>query len=360
MTDFLEQCLFSVQKALRGIDSEIIVADNSLDTGLQQNLQPLFPGVYFLYNTENLGFSKANNRALEHAKGEIILFLNPDTIVPEDFFRETITFLYQYPSAGAAGVRMIDGSGTFLPESKRGFPTVWNSFTKMSGLAALFPGSKFFAGYYKGNLPQRQIQKIEVLSGACMFVKKEVLQQCGGFDERFFMYAEDIDLSYRIQGLGYDLLYLGEITILHFKGESSPKDKNYYKRFYKAMDLFVDKHYGKIAGSFLRLSIKAGAFLARLTSIEKTIEEKSEKATLKGDSISKEEAREILKKNKILEVAEAEAEQAVLCEGEELSFKEIITQIETLAGSGFLIHARGAASIAGSKNKHSRGISFRR
>src|SRR5882757_2228169 len=198
---FLEQCLFSVEKALQGIDggTEIIVVDNNSQDDTLAYLVPRFPEVKFIANPDNRGFSRANNQALEQAGGKYILFLNPDTILPEDACRICLSFIAATPGIGAAGVRMIDGSGRFLKESRRGFPSPWIAFCKLSGLTALFPRSRRLAGYYLGHLPEDQTHPAPILSGACLWVGREVLDKTGAFDPSFFMYAEDIDLSYRIE-----------------------------------------------------------------------------------------------------------------------------------------------------------------
>lgn len=225
---FLEQCLCSVQKAITSIDAEIIVIDNHSSDGSLEYLPPLFPSVIFLVNNKNIGFSKANNIALRHAKGDFILFLNPDTIVNENCFTHCISFLNTAANKGAAGIRMIDGSGKFLPESKRSFPSPISSFYKLIGLASIFPGSKYFNHYALGNLDNNKTHEIDVLAGAFMIIKKEVMGKINGFDENFFMYGEDIDLSYRIKHAGYKIFYLGETTIIHFKGESAKKQNINY------------------------------------------------------------------------------------------------------------------------------------
>src|SRR5690606_6659360 len=161
-----------------------------------------------------------------------------------NIFEKTIPWLYSKPAHGALGIKMINGGGHYLPESKRGFPTPIASFTKMTGLSGFFPHSTFFARYYLGHLDKDENHEVDVLSGAFMLIKKEVLDKTGGFDERFFMYAEDIDLSYRIRKAGYNNLYFSETPIIHFKGESSYRDRVYYTRFYKAMRQFVEKHTG--------------------------------------------------------------------------------------------------------------------
>ena len=219
------------------------MVDNNSSDGSIDYLKPKFPFVKFIVNNENTGFSKANNKALASAAGKYILFLNPDTIVAEDSFEKCISFLDSNKNTGALGVKMIDGKGKYLKESKRGFPSPWVSFCKLSGLTSLFPHSKIFARYYLGNLSEKNNQVIDAISGAFLFARKETLDKTGGFDEQFFMYAEDIDLSFRIQQAGYKNYYFSETTIIHFKGESTKKDFRYIKLFYKAMSQFAKKHF---------------------------------------------------------------------------------------------------------------------
>ena len=250
---FLEQCLHSVIKACAGVDSEIIVVDNNSSDGSREFLEPLFPTVQFFWNDTNVGFAKANNRAVAFAKGRLVLFLNPDTIVAEDSLEKCLAFFIAHPEAGAIGVRMIDGAGRFLKESKRAFPSPLTSMFKMCGLARLFPRSSIFARYYLGQLSDQEDHEVDVLTGAFMMVGQTVLKETGDFDEIFFMYGEDIDLSYRIQKAGYKNYYFAGTTIIHFKGESTRKGSlGYVKQFYKAMNLFVKKHYsGTRAGVFI-------------------------------------------------------------------------------------------------------------
>lgn len=252
---FLEQCLYSVQKACLGIEAEIIVTDNNSTDGSREYLEPKFQSVHFIWNSENTGFAKANNLALEKANGDLILFLNPDTIVSEDSIKKCLQFLTTHPNCGAVGIHMVDGSGNFLKESKRAFPSPLTSLFKLSGLAMLFPGSKIFARYHLGHLPENENHEVDVLAGAFMMVSKKVLNQTGNFDERFFMYGEDVDLSYRIQKAGYKNYYFAGSSIIHFKGESTKRGSlNYVRLFYKAMSLFVQKHYsGSRAGIFIFL-----------------------------------------------------------------------------------------------------------
>ena len=241
---FLEQCLHSVAKAIAGIDAEIIVVDNDSKDGSVAYLQPLFPRVKFVASKTNDGFAVANNKALALSKGDYILFLNPDTIVPEDCFANCINFFKEHKNCGALGVQMIDGAGNFLPESKRSFPSLSAAFYKLSGLSLIFPKSKIFNKYALGNLPKDDNFEVDVLAGAFMMLSRTVIEYTKGFDETYFMYGEDIDLSFRVQQAGYKNYYFGKQQIIHFKGESTKRGSlNYVRMFYKAMSVFVKKHY---------------------------------------------------------------------------------------------------------------------
>ncbi len=265
---FLEQCLHSVLKAVKGIQAEVLVIDNNSTDGSTAYLKPMFPAIHFIVNTENLGFAKACNQGLRNATGKYILFLNPDTIVPEDCFQQCIAFLAAHPDAGALGIKMMDGSGQFLKESKRAFPGPTTSLYKLFGLSKLFPRSRTFSKYHLGYLDENKNSEVDVLAGAFMLLKKEVLDKIGGFDEIFFMYGEDVDLSYRIQKAGYRNYYFAGSSILHFKGESTKKGTlNYVRMFYNAMSTFVRKHYGgSRAGIFNLLIHLAIWFRAILTA----------------------------------------------------------------------------------------------
>jgi GT2 family glycosyltransferase len=264
---FLEQCLCSVIKAVQNIEAEIFVADNNSSDGSREFLEIKFSAVKFLWNQSNYGFAKANNEALFLARGKYILFLNPDTIVPEDCFEKCISFFESHPEAGALGVHMIDGSGKFLKESKRSFPSPLTSLYKMSGLTKLFPRSKAFARYYLGDLDENQNHEVDVLAGAFIMTPREIIKKLGGFDESFFMYAEDIDLSFRIQKSGYKNFYFPETSIIHFKGESTKKGGlNYVRMFYKAMSTFVKKHYGGSQASLFNFLMQSAILLRAFIS----------------------------------------------------------------------------------------------
>ncbi|MCL2435346.1 MAG: glycosyltransferase family 2 protein [Lentimicrobiaceae bacterium] len=241
---FLVQCLQSVQKAIAGIKVEVFVVDNASSDGSVEMLKEKFPWINLIANTENVGFSCANNQAIKLAKGEFVLLLNPDTLVEEDAFVKCVDFMKQTPDAGALGVKMINGNGEFLPESKRALPIPSVAFYKIFGLAKLFPRSKKFGSYHLTYLDNNKTQSVEVLSGAFMFIRKKVLDDIGLLDETFFMYGEDIDLSYRIIKAGYKNYYLPDSQIIHYKGESTKKGTiNYVVVFYKAMQIFAKKHF---------------------------------------------------------------------------------------------------------------------
>ncbi len=220
---FLEQCLNSVYKATNGIEAEIIVIDNNSVDGSLNLIREKFKDVILVSNKKNTGFSVANNQGIKMAKGNNILLLNPDTVVQEDTFIKCLEFLDNHKDAGALGVKMYDGNGRFLPESKRGLPTPLVAFYKIFGLAYLFPQSKVFGNYHLGFLSKNEDHKVDILSGAFMMIKKEVLEKVGLLDEAFFMYGEDIDLSYKALKKGYSNYYLGDVKIIHFKGESTDK-----------------------------------------------------------------------------------------------------------------------------------------
>ncbi len=259
---FLEQCLDSVLRAMSGVEGEIIVVDNNSVDGSVEMVKSKYPTVKLVANTVNSGFSKANNQAIHLSSGSYVLLLNPDTVVEEDTFSKCVNFMDQHPEAGALGVRMIDGKGVFLPESKRGLPTPEVALYKMFGLNKIFSQNKKFGKYHLGFLPEHEVAEIEVLSGAFMFIRKEALLKTGLLDEDFFMYGEDIDLSYRILQAGYKNFYFPETTIIHYKGESTKKQSvNYVFVFYRAMILFAQKHYSSGKSGMLILFIQMAIYL---------------------------------------------------------------------------------------------------
>ena len=264
---FLEQCLHSVFKAQGKINLEVFVVDNDSVDGSVEMVRSKFPAVRLIANEKNVGFSSANNQAIRQSNGRYILLLNPDTLVEEDTFQKSIRFMDEHPEAGGLGVKMIDGRGRFLAESKRGLPTPTVAFYKIFGFSALFPKSKIFGQYHLGFLSKDDIHEVPVLSGAFMLMRKECLDKVGLLDESFFMYGEDIDLSYRITQGGFKNYYFPKTRIIHYKGESTKKSSvNYVIVFYKAMLIFAKKHFSsrlaKIYSYFINIAVYLRASVA--------------------------------------------------------------------------------------------------
>ncbi|MDP4214678.1 MAG: glycosyltransferase family 2 protein [Bacteroidota bacterium] len=384
---FLEQCLYSVEKALRSAGlseepqaaAEILVFDNHSTDGSRDYLPPKFPRVRFFFNGENIGFGAANNRALAESAGEVVLFLNPDTILPEDLFKAALSFLRDHPRAGALGFRRVDGAGRYLKESRRGYPSPWVAFCKLGGLTALFPRSRPFAGYYLGHLPEDQSSPAPILSGACLFVTRQALERTGGFDERFFMYAEDIDLSHRIGQAGFVNYYIADPPILHFKGESTHKDARYIRQFYKAMSQFRRKHSGKgvrlAANRIMDAAIWARAGIAaagQLFHRRTGAEGPMGPAWVTGDPKTASLLRTRLSgMGWALASSPGEASRIIYCEGDDYSFGQIIASLRDAAKAGkarkgrnagdriALIHAAGSSSLVGSPSKAGQGEAYR-
>ncbi|HEY4335115.1 MAG TPA: glycosyltransferase family 2 protein [Puia sp.] len=361
---FLELCLHSVEKAVKGLEAEVIVVDNhSMDDSLVY-LQSRFPRVQFLANPENTGFARANNRALELARGETILFLNPDTILPEDIATHCLAFLATTSGIGGLGVRMIDGGGEFLKESRRGFPTPWVGFCRLSGLSTLFPRSRRFAGYYLGHLPADGAHPAPVLSGACLWVSREVLGKTGFFDPQFFLYAEDIDLSYRIGQAGFTNYYTPAVTIVHFKGESTRKDLRYVQQFYRAMRQFRRKHFNRALPPLSEVVILAAIRLrAGLAAIAGFFRPRAGSRVdgpvyIGGDLAEAERVSRRLGDRRTLVDRAAAAREVLLCEGDGFSFRDCIGWLEKEGRMGpwrVLFHAGGSDSAVGSPDRKDRG-----
>ncbi len=378
---FLEHCLLSVIKACKNIDAEILVVDNNSTDGSKAYVETKFKSVRFFWNKENVGFGKANNFALLFAKGEHILFLNPDTIVPEDCFTNCLAFFEKHIDCGALGVRMIDGAGNFLKESKRSLPTPAAGFFKMVGLAELFPSSKLFAQYYAGHISEKENNTVNVLAGAFMMLSKKAIALTKGFDESFFMYGEDIDLSYRIQKAGLQNYYLGDTTIIHFKGESTQKKSaNYIKHFYGAIKRFVDKHYSqqKFKQGLMNLVVGSAKIIAKVNSI--FVSEKRNVnldpplfLILFGNQDQEKYIIELIKDSasiiitntqtmqSLFEIMEQQIVDAVIfCDNDNLTNKIIIENINVMPKKHLaLFYQAGATSIIGSNNKNERGIVIR-
>lgn len=273
----VEQCLDSLERALDGIDNEVFVVDNHSSDGSIEYLKPRFPKVIFIESNHNLGFARANNMAIRQAEGQYVLLLNPDTFVGEQTIKQAIKFMDQHPKAGGAGVKMFNTDGTKALESRRGLPTPLTSFYKMCGLCSKFPESRRFGKYYMGYLSWDKPERIDIISGAFCLMRKEALDKAGHLDEDFFMYGEDIDLSYRLLKAGYDNWYL-PLPILHYKGESTHKSSfRYVHVFYQAMLIFFKKHYGHMR-LWVTLPIKAAIYVRSAMALVSMLTDKAKKS----------------------------------------------------------------------------------
>jgi GT2 family glycosyltransferase len=270
---FLEVCLHSVLRAAQGLEAEVIVVDNNSKDGSMAMIAQEYPSVIRIENKENLGFSKANNQGVAIATGEYILFLNPDTVMPEDFLRKTTAYLDAHPTAGALGPRLIDGKGRFAPDSKKSFPTLSVAIFKTTGINKFFPKSPYINKYYAVHIDEWQTAPVEVLSGCCMLVRSKVIAAIGrAFDEDYFMYCEDVDLSFRIQQQGYENIYFPEATLIHYKGESTKKATlSYVRIFNEALITFVRKHYSKKDAGLFILFINVGIVLRAVLGAVKSL-----------------------------------------------------------------------------------------
>lgn len=319
---FLELCLQSVYAALEGISSEIIVVDNDSIDNSSAMIRATFPDVILIENSNNVGFSKANNQAVKRANGEFVCILNPDTVVAEDTFKKLLRFADSIPNLGIVGCRMIDGSGKFLPESKRNIPTIRIAFQKLMG---------FSSSYYASNMNNNNSGEVDVLTGAFMLMQRSLYNKLQGFDEDFFMYGEDIDLCYRAQKMGCKNYYYSDATIIHFKGESTLKDITYFKRFYGAMQLFHDKHFesNNLIGLAVRLISKLMPHILPKGDLQKTILPNPKAiAILKPHSkpmwLSPTEVLSISNQNEI----KLNKKTDLIMDASKQTFKEIIHQID--------------------------------
>jgi GT2 family glycosyltransferase len=337
------------------------VVDNYSTDDSPAYLRPLFPSVHFIENPKNIGFGAANNQVLPFCKGDFILFLNPDTLIPGDCLTQCLQFIRSQPNAGALGIRMLDGSGKFLPESKRAFPSPITAFCKLVGLSALFPRSARFNRYSLGHLNPLENHPVDVLAGAFMMVKRSVLEQTGAFDERFFMYGEDIDLSYRIQKAGFINYYFAGSSIIHFKGESTRKGSlNYVLLFYNAMLLFVRKNYRGLKAGLFGFFIQAAIIIRGLISLLYKISVFFLKMGENGQNNHKNRAKEMILVEKSTKIKELQIDQKTVilfCESNDFSWKQIIEELEQFSHTNaqFRFHGNKTNSIVGSDSKETEG-----
>lgn len=367
---FLEQCVLSVQEAIADLDAEIIVVDNNSSDDSCLMIKTRFPEVKLIENKENFGFPKGNNIGVEQASGKYICILNPDTVVAEDTFIKILAFAEEKQNLGIIGCKLIDGTGEFLPESKRGVPTPWVAFTKIFGLYKLFPKSKLFNRYYAQHLNENQTGKVDILVGAFMFLEKDLYQKLNGFDEECFMYADDIDLSYRALLLKKDNFYFHETTVLHYKGESTIKDELYMKRFQEAMNFFYQKHFKK--SWFFSFFIQAGSLVFSFVKMfqgkpkENPLPESyilysknanlfEKLASILENKVSFLDFKEEKMVNSCLILKGKKTE--IILDNHYVSFKKCIKIIETLKDKNitFKIFPKRAGYIIGSNSRNGRG-----
>lgn len=265
--EYVANLLDSIQKSKGDLRIQVIVVDNNSGDGSVSYLNQLYPQITYIENSVNVGFGRANNQALELADGEYTLLINPDTIVSENCLRVMKEYMDDTPQCAASGCKILNSDGTLAPESRRSVPTISSSIYKVLGLTYLFPNNRHFGKYYLSWLPEDEVNKIPVLSGSFMFFRTHVLKEMGGFDERFFMYAEDIDLCYRVNQKGMEIHYVPYTSVVHYKGESSKKDNiNYIKNFNNSLYLFFDKHYTHKYSLLFKIIIYIGIMLKKSTA----------------------------------------------------------------------------------------------
>lgn len=360
---FLEQCVFSVQKALKSIDGEIIVVDNNSQDDSCEMIKQRFLDIQLIENKENIGFPKGNNLGVAAAKGEYICILNPDTLVAEDTFTRVLAFAKQKSDLGIVGVKLIDGTGNFLPESKRGIPTPWTAFTKITGLYQLFPKSRFFGKYYAEHLTENETGKTEILVGAFMLMKRELYNDIGGFDENCFMYSDDIDLSYLALKTGKSNYYFHETSVIHYKGESTIKDGLYMKRFQEAMHFFYKKHFkvSVLFSVFMEIGIVFFSVVKMFQGKTKSKLAPNQYILISdNDDLRKRIEFQLNKKvllQKSLELLDTNTEIEIILDQNYLDFKTIIQLMERHKNKGFTFKTASKSSdfIIGSNSSFDRG-----
>lgn len=366
---FLEQCVLSVQKALQHIDGEIIVVDNASPDNSCQMMRERFPDVALIANADNLGFPKGNNIGVAIAKGKYVCILNPDTVVAEDTFEKVLAFAEKQPDSGIIGCKLIDGTGNFLPECKRGVPTPWVAFTKIAGLYKIFPASKYFNKYYAQHIAENETGKVDILVGAFMVLERKLYLEVGGFDEDCFMYSDDIDLSYLVLKTGKSNYYFHDTTVIHYKGESTVKDGTYMKRFREAMQFFYKKHFrtSLFFDVFMRLGTFAFATFKKNQS-KKTVRNIAEYALIStSESLKNKLEKQLQKKlsvhndineNALFSQAVSDKKQIeILLDNTGVRFKDIIAFLEENKNKNFTfkIIPAGTSYAIGSNSSNDRG-----
>jgi GT2 family glycosyltransferase len=367
---FLEQCVASVQEALTNIDSEIIVVDNNSSDDSFEMIKSRFPNVKLIKNNSNLGFPKGNNIGVAQAKGDYICILNPDTVVAEDTFAKILAFAEKQENLGIVGCKLIDGSGNFLPESKRGIPTPFVALTKIFGLYKLFPSWELFNRYYAQHLSENETGKVDILVGAFMIMKRNLYNEIGGFDENCFMYSDDIDLSFMALKSGKNNYYFHETSVIHYKGESTVKDGLYMKRFREAMQFFYKKHYksSPLFDFFMKIGTLFFALIKKNQGNSKPIEVEDYILISEDENLSNKLEKQLNKKliwetkldsNTLFSHRNKSKKQTeFLIDNNSFSYKSIISFLETHKNQGFTfkIIPKNALFMIGSNNSNDRGI----
>ena len=360
---FLELCVLSVQNAVQNLDAEIIVVDNNSSDDSCAMMKQRFPNVKLIENKENLGFPKGNNIGVAQAKGEYICILNPDTVVAEDTFEKILNTKHWQLNTGIVGCKLIDGTGNFLPESKRGIPTPWVAFTKIFGFYKLFPKSTLFNKYYAQHLSENETGKVAILVGAFIVMQRELYNEIGGFDENCFMYSDDIDLSYRVLQKGKSNYYFHDTTVIHYKGESTVKDGTYMKRFQEAMNFFYKKHF-KISiffTVFMKVGIVLFSLVKKMQGHSKTSANPERYILISEDENLKEKLEKHLKKEVMLHdikhLSEENFKSEIIFDQNYLDFKTIIHSFETYKNDNYTykILPKSTDFLIGSNSSFDRG-----
>ncbi|WP_363320404.1 glycosyltransferase family 2 protein [Flavobacterium sp.] len=351
------------------MDGEIIVVDNNSADDSCEMMKQRFPNVKLIENPYNLGFPKGNNIGVAEAKGEYICILNPDTVVAEDTFEKVLAFAQSKSDLGIVGCKLIDGTGNFLPECKRGVPTPWVAFTKIFGLYHFFPKSNLFNQYYAQHLTENQTGKVDILVGAFMVMKRNLYLEVGGFDENCFMYSDDIDLSYMVLKTGKSNYYFHETSVIHYKGESTVRDGTYMKRFREAMQFFYKKHFGgsvifdvfmRLGSFFFALVKKSQAKQIVLNIREYLLFSTNENLKNKLETHLQKNVSQIVNIDENALFSQSNSKEAsieILLDNSSFSFKEIIAFLERNKNSKytFKIIPEKASFLIGSNSSNDRG-----
>ena len=358
---FLELCVLSVQNGIQDIDAEIIVIDNNSQDDSCEMMKKRFPNIKLIENKENSGFPKGNNIGVAAAKGEYICILNPDTIVAEDTFSKVLAFAKKQKELGIVGVKLIDGTGNFLPESKRGIPTPFVAFTKITGLYKILP--KTFGKYYAQHLSENQTGKVDIMVGAFMLMKRDLYLEIGGFDENCFMYSDDIDLSYMALKKGKSNYYFHETSVIHYKGESTVKDETYMKRFQEAMNFFYQKHFrvSLLFSVFMKVGIVFFSMVKKCQGKPKPMLRPEKYILVSEDEVLREKLenkwKTLVELQQITKSFSKNIKTEIIFDQNQLDFKTIIQVLETNKNKNFTFKILPESSdyLIGSNSSFDRG-----